>query len=370
MRKKQERKRAVTVLLTLSLFILALTGCAEKKDKNPEEELVVLDEIDDYADNASGSVRPLPDEGADSMTDPPDTDAANETEKPADSQAEDTSDPQTEAADTGSLYERFLDDALQATVSDSYPVNDYSDPIVQRGASYTLSELGQCVSAYFLNPEYTDRTSYDKIQYAYTACPDSSSADDKYLLVKFIGLNIYSMDDDSYAVFVLAEENGQLYVTDHYECWARSETTVYDNGTMSDYGSSGAGDHYIGVSALLSKGLITSVSGTEELYGWWASSVAETIYNEVFGTDTEPGGLVIAVHTIGDNKYYQYDLIECTEEQKVLCEEYIDRCREEQGINWATDEEVQTAVRDRCIALGLDDNLLSQQTEPVWNDLQ
>lgn len=60
----------------------------------------------------------------------------------------------------------------------------------------------------YLNPEYRfdgGRTSYDEIQYAYMECLDS---DGKNLLVKFSGLDIYSENDDSYAVMVVAENGG------------------------------------------------------------------------------------------------------------------------------------------------------------------
>ena len=44
--------------------------------------------------------------------------------------------------------------------------------------------------------------------------------------------NIYAPDDDSYAVVVISENSGQLYVTAEYECWARSATSIYSNGVI------------------------------------------------------------------------------------------------------------------------------------------
>ena len=38
---------------------------------------------------------------------------------------------------------------------------------------------------------------------------------------------------------------------------------------------------------------------------------------------------------------------ECTEEQKALCESYVNRCRDEQGIVWITEDEVLGAVKER-----------------------
>lgn len=48
---------------------------------------------------------------------------------------------------------------------------------------------------------------------------------------------------------------------------------------------------------------------------------------------------------------------------------YIDRCREEQGIRWVTDEELEAAVKNQCSSLGIDHGVTRQQEEVVWNDL-
>lgn len=220
-----------------------------------------------------------------------------------------------------------------------------------------------------MNPEYTDKTSCDQIQYAYVKCPDSSDETEKNLLVKFVGLNIYTQDDQSYAVFILAENNGRLYITGSYECWARSETTAYENGILRSSGSGGAGDHYDGISVLLSDGKPVSIYDAEILSGWWTSYVNDTIYNEVIDENTVPPDLIVAIYTIGDKKYYQYDMSDCREEEKPLCESYISRCRDEAAINWVSEEEIQTAVQNQCIAVGIDYSIIEQREEAVWNEL-
>ena len=350
-------------------IVISLSGCAADKGSADEGNNISKDTADVPTDSTGGG-QSITDLEQPASTDtqisvPADSEPAQESEnQPA------VPDTQDEAAvpDSRSLYEQFLDNEVSATVSSSYPDPDYIDDIVQKGNSYTLTELGQRVSEYFLNPEYTDKTSYDFIQYAYVDCPDSA-ADDRNLLVKFAGLNIYTQDDDSYAVFVVTEDSGQLYLTYEYQCWARSVTTANANGILSSFGSGGAGDHYDGLSAILSDGTNANLYDAEILSGWWTSYVNDTIYSEVFGPETDPGSFTVSIYTIDNDKYYLYDISECTEEEKGLCESYIARCKEEQGINWSTEEEIQAAIKNRCSTLGIDSEITEQQQEAAWNSL-
>lgn len=277
--------------------------------------------------------------------------------------------PPEPAPDSQSLYEQFLNGCIPATVDSDYSEGDYSEQILEKNTSFTLAELENRVSAYFFDPEYTDKTSCDQIQYAYVDCPDSSDQADRNLLVKFVGLNIYSPDDDSYAVFILSENDGQLYVTDSYQCWARSETTAYANGVLHSFGSNGAGDHGEDLFAILSNGKPASIYSAHILSGEWAGDVNASIYHEVIDENTVPPALTVSIYTIGSENYYQYDMTYCEEAEIPLCETYINRCRDEAGIHWASEEEIQTAVQDQCNAVGIDSSLVETQEETVWTDL-
>lgn len=314
MKKDTKHKTAITTVLTASCISMLLWGCAAEEKKT--DELVI---------------EPI-------------------------------------VSDSQTLYEQFLNNSIPAAVDSGYSEGDYSAQILEKDTSLTLTELEGRVAAYFFNPEYTDKTSCDRIQYAYVDCPDSPGANVKNLLVKFVGLNIYAQDDDSYAVFILTENDGQLYITGSYQCWARSETTAYANGILGSFGSSGAGNHGTGLSAILSDGTQTPIYSAEILSGWWTSYVNDSIYNEVFGEDTEPT-LVVSIYTIGNKTYYQYDLTYCGEEEKPLCETYIDRCHTEAAINWVSEEEVQAAMQNRCNTAGIDYSIIDQQEEAVWTDL-
>ena len=65
-------------------------------------------------------------------------------------------------------------------------------------------------------------------------------------------------------------------------------------------------------------------------------------------------------------EYYTYDLSECTDDQLPMCETYINRCRDEAGINWITDGEVQELIDKRCSSMGVDYDNMDQLEEVNW----
>lgn len=366
MKRNRNLKITAISLLTASGFGMVLSGCAADKENIDEsttgQEIFIEDiETIEPVTDETIVIEPTTDEAAENKS------AENTPDEDGDAQPSSTDTHET-AQNSQSLYEQFLANNLAVTISSDHSENDYMEPIFEKGSSYTLAELGECVSRYFLDPEYANKTSYDYVQYAYVTCPDAPGTDTQNLLVKFVGLNLYTQDDDSYAVFVITEDNGQLFVTDEYQCWARSATTAYANGILRSSGSGGAGDHYDGLSALLSNGKQATIYDSEILSGWWTSYIGDAIYSEIFDENTECS-LVVAIYTIGDVKYYQYDMSECSEEEKALCENYINRCREELGINWVAEEEIQTAIKNQCNAIGVDYDITQQQEEAAWNNL-
>lgn len=368
MKRNVKQKKVPAALLAASCIGIALSGCAAKTGNTDEQNAgqeITAEDIQFLEPVADESM--LNDFPADNSAS--NESAVNKTNETGDTPTDSPDAPEA-ATDSQSLYEQFLNGNAVVTVSSDYPRSDYMEPTFEAGSSYTLSELGARVSQFFLDPEYTDKTSYDYIQYAYIDCPDTANTTDQNLLIKFVGLNIYSQDDDSYSVYIITENNSQLYVTGEYQCWARSATTAYANGFLGDSGSGGAGDHYVGLSVILSSGKNTSIYSAEELFGWWTSYVNADIYSEVFDDDENAeSNLIVSIYTIGDNRYYLYDTSECSEESKTQCENYINRCRDEAGINWVADEEIQTAIQNQCSALGIDYSITQNRDEAVWNNL-
>lgn len=272
------------------------------------------------------------------------------------------------AQTTSTLYEQFLNGEIPATVSSDYFVDGYAEDILEKNSALTLKELEDCVSNYYFDPEDTDKSFGGHIQYAYMTCPDSPEKREKSLLVKFMGLDIYSENDDSYAVFILSENNGQLSIIGLYECWDRSITTAYANGILSGGGSGGADYHTADLSAILSDGQRIPIYDAAFYSGRSSGEIDWPLYNEIFDDQPEPA-LTVSIYTIGNEKYYQYDMTYCGEAEIPLCEDYINRCREESAVYWSSDKEIETAVQKQCTAVGVDYALISQREEVVWNDL-
>lgn len=367
--KKKQRKTIMKTLLVATCIGISLSGCAADEkhadNQNVAQEIPTTDmQTSEPALNESvvnETAETAIDETVVNETAENNSDASSETP---------TSLPETQetALNSQDLYEQFLSGDIPVTFNSNYTENIYIEPILENGNSYTFTELGECVSEYYLDPEDTDKTSYDYVQYTYVECPDSSDVNDKNLLVKFVGLNIYYPDDDSYAVFVITDDNGQLYVTDTYECWARSETTAYANGTLSSRGSNGAEDHINTLSAIYTNGRQTTIYDTHIIAGSRARYIDADIYDDIFGKNI-CYSFAVCISTIGDERFYQYDIPSyCSEEEKPLCETYISRCHDEAGINWVTDEELQSAIQRQCSALGIDYSITLEPEEAVWND--
>lgn len=349
-------------LLMLLCAGMLMTGCADKgSDGQKASDAPILDLDGDTWNNDVKAEQTAVDD-----SDAHDTAQIEENkEEQASTQADNIENVQNDE-NIQDIYLQFVNNEISVIVGSDYPQNDYRIFNLERGNAYTFAELEQYVNQSYFDPEFSEKTSYDYAQYTYVECPDNS--DSENFLIKFVGLNIYAQGDDSFVVYVITEDNGKLYLTGEYECWARSYTEQFRNGLCSNGGSSGAGDHYAGMSAILSDGKITDIYWAEILSGWWTNYVNEEIYSEVFGENTETL-LYVSIYTIGEDKYYTYDLSECTDDQIILCESYINRCRDEAGINWITDEEIQEAVRKRCSSLGIEYNALEQQEKAKWTDV-
>lgn len=344
---------------------MMMTGCADQKaDEQEKPEVISLDLGGDVqTDEANGNQVNNVGSNLDKTVQSGEITETQEQE--AETTSEGTIDTVQDNVNPQDLYMQFINDEVPVVIANDYLQDDYRIFNLEGGKAYTFAELGQCVNQTYFDPEYSEKTAYDYAQYTYVECPDSDS---RNFLVKFVGLNIYSQGDDSFAVCVIREDNGQLYLTGGYECWARSYTEQYHRGLCVSGGSGGAGDHYFGESVILSDGKITDIYEVETLSGWWASRVSDAIYNEVFDGNEEII-LNVSIYTIGEEKYYTYDLSECTDDQVIVCETYINRCRDEAGIRWVSDEEVEEAVKKRCSAIGVDYDTTDQQEIAEWTNI-
>lgn len=337
---------------------VVLTGCAgnENQDYQDGQQIATID-FQDLVQDHDGQNHEIQNHESELST------AANSDTFESDSSLQESTDHTQQNETALDLYAGFIKNEVPAITAPDYPQNDYITYNLEPGKSYTFATLGEYVNKRYLNPEYSKKTTYDDAQYVYLDCPGSSA---KNLLVKFSGLGIYAPEDDSYAVYVITEKDGQLYLTDSYECWARSATNACKNGLFTTGGSNGADDQYTGILALLDSGKLADIYGVEILSGWCVSYVSnEDIYNEVFDGNKDII-FTVAIYTIGEKRFYTYDMSECTDDQISVCETYVNRCREEIGIEWVTGEAIEEAIRERCSTLGIDDHALDQMEEAQW----
>ncbi len=359
------------IILFLCTTVI-LTGCAgyEKQRSQDDQQMFTLEfndivQVNDGQNNESVSAEDRQNDTNSAALDG-DNEENTVAAEPSEHSSQEPADNPQKNGTAMDLYAGFLKNEVPVNVASDYPQNDCFVYNLEPGKSYTFTTLGDYVNMRYLNPEHSEKTSYDYAQYVYL---DSSDSSKKNLLVKFSGLGIYAPDDDSYAVYVITEDQGQLYLTDSYECWARSGTKACKNGLFSSDGSSGAGAHYTGIMALLGSGKLTDIYNAEILTGWWASSVSnETIFDEVFAGNEEIIFSVM-VYIIGEKNLYMYDLSECTDDQISVCETYLNRCHDEMGIEWVTQETVEEAVKERCSLLGIDYNAMEQMEEAEWNEI-
>ena len=71
------------------------------------------------------------------------------------------------------LYAGFLKNEVPVNVASDYPQNDCFVYNLEPGKSYTFTTLGDYVNMRYLNPEHSQKTSYDYAQYVYLDSPDS-----------------------------------------------------------------------------------------------------------------------------------------------------------------------------------------------------
>lgn len=298
------------------------------------------------------------------------------------------------AVEETDLYGQFLQGDLSAVIGEGYPPNHtygfYSTYLLGARETYTLEEMEREVADAYLHPKwsaavYDSEAACSGIQYAYVESADGGG---KNLLLRFdfearelnnLYKNVY--DAPIYVVVALAVQDEQLSIIDQYDNGTVFETTAYENGLLYTFWKSdtvtGSAAH-----ALLSNGKCERLYEREKLSGeginvWkWESRSGDDIYEEVLASEQEfldNGHFSVRITTVyGDDSggdYYQYNMDECTEQDKKVCESFLNRCREEASVTWMTEEEVQSAVAARYKELGISFEDMSEPAEVVWKKL-
>jgi hypothetical protein len=175
------------------------------------------------------------------------------------------------------------------------------------------------------------------------------------LALKFQNLNIYSEGDDSYALFVLAVNSGQLYITYAYDSWDRNCVDIYDNLIFNGLDSGGAGLIHKWCNYIDETGHCKSIYDMTSLYDDW---VANHDW-ETFSGDTEwSRGCSFSLLETDSGNYYSYEAPDSVDSEKLAL--FISHL-EENG-------KIKTDDIDAIINAAFEENSLSLENVSIFED--
>ena len=234
----------------------------------------------------------------------------------ADNNSDDTnSSNNANSSDNTKLYEEFLNGENKAYFSDKLIDSttlkllseaDYKESSLETLDSFSLDELSEAI-----RDEYgfalDSSSGYDSKSYAYV---DFGNDGTKELVVSYqVGL-IYTL------YFVFSDSSDKVEITYGVDQGERWSTTCLDNGYVSQYGSSGAGDHSGFEGALDAHGIFHYFEDEQEVYyGWSVYDFSKAdAFNEIINSWSEKydyrqgEDICFGVSKIGDAEYYFYNI--------------------------------------------------------------
>ena len=226
----------------------------------------------------------------------------------------------------------------------------------QEQMDLTIQDMLAKVEKVYL--EYSEKDTITRIEYAYLDCGGDGVEE---LAVRFVGLDIYSPDDDSDLTAIIACRDGELELIYSRESWARSGTAIYSYGCIYTGGSSGAGDYCEELEYINAEHEVQSICQIEILGGWWVSFVSEEAYQEAFDAETADPQMQISIYTINGSEYH---VAEIYDESSQECQNYIALCQAE-GKVFVQEEEIEAMLLQRMKELGIKDEW-KLDTELYW----
>ena len=223
--------------------------------------------------------------------------------------------------------------------------------------SWSMDELFADIDAQSKERAYDNNSNgVYSVEYAILDCGGDGFEE---MAIRFIGMNTYSLNDDSDLTVIVTCKNGYLELVSSFETWARSFTTINYDGIISSGGSGGAGDHYFSKTYMDADYNVQDVYSGELLDGWWTSYVSESAYNAAFA-NTEPS-FRVTIYTIRDLKYYTVDPDPA---DAARCDKFVSLCKQE-GKNFVTEDKIDALKEQRQIKLGID--RLPEDNPLSWN---
>lgn len=254
-----------------------------------------------------------------------------------------------EITDAMSAYKAFLGfiDAgeVKAVVDEEVTVAYEDFEAEHVGEEYTYDELTDLMFSYKRGRDKNVPPMENLYSYIHVG-------DKTFLALQYRNMGIYSVDDDSTSVLILAYKDEMLHITYGYSTWCRSETTLCKNGYMSTVGSAGAGDTVYDAAFINEEGKPVEIYHGNRVIGTWI--FAHLGFNSYFdnnGYDVEnfPDVIVNACY-LGEEQVCTYELYEGV--QMSDRESEFIKAYEDDGIVWVTEEELTERVNKQIELLG------------------
>lgn len=205
------------------------------------------------------------------------------------------------------LGEDFQNELWYAFVADTSYEGEEPERYYSFEGIATLS-CKELINAFRATPDLD--TSQTEIYYAIVGTLSGK----KVLAIKFQGIGLYEAGDDSDALFVLAANEGELYVTYAYDSWCRNDIEIYQHLVFEGTGSAGAGDNYERCGYIDETGHYKGVYDLNVLTSMWAAGYD---YDD-FGSDDEwSQGLCLYLLTTSEGAFYGYEADELVDSEKL-----------------------------------------------------
>lgn len=300
-------KKKIILILCLTMG-LALSACGGNRTDDRVSDPDKVTELQDQSDEIQEeNTKPESTKTEDRAAEVPTTDdEAKESEAPISDE---------------DIFMQFISGEISAKMETdceldlSYAgvIYDYSS----YSATYTFDTTGmislsQLISSIIDNMEFPDPDNKVKTYYAIT----NTLSGKPILAVKLENLGIYSEDDDSYALFVFAVNDGQLYMTYAYDSWARSWVNICDNMIFSGFGSGGAGDGFDWAFYIDETGHCKYLYEMETLMGEWVAMYGNYDLG-MDGAGSWSDGCEVSLLTTPDGNYYAYEADDTVDKEQL-----------------------------------------------------
>lgn len=212
-------------------------------------------------------------------------------------------------ADAVSAYRIFLgmygDATLEAEVDKKVALGYWDMENEHAGEKLTFNQLCEVMN----NSGESDEDYNQKPYYSFIEAGNNT-----LLAVKFPVVNIYSEDDDSYAVLIFNYIDGTLHITYSFDYWAVNTVHLYENGLIESSISVGAGEEIYDVGVLSEEGKCQIVY-TDDVCSreWIASATSFDVYNKYYEQGVNAPGIELHKLSFEGDTVWAYAGLESNE---------------------------------------------------------